>query len=100
MMRFRKRIVNDLEKGTCAPNNHEQAFVQRDETADNIKMMFGVRRGLVSKQGVPNTIKTAFENVLRGRINNFGRQLVPQFDNAGRKSKLAACQIGQLMALF
>ncbi len=28
------RIFIGLEKGTCAPNNHEQAFVQREETKD------------------------------------------------------------------
>ncbi len=28
------RIFNGLEKGTCAPNNHEQAFVHREETKD------------------------------------------------------------------
>ncbi len=35
-----------------------------------------------------------------GEINNFGRQFVPQFDNADSKSKLAACQMGQLMTKF
>ncbi len=28
------RIFNGLEKGTCAPNNHEQAFLQKEETED------------------------------------------------------------------
>ncbi len=28
------RIFNGLEKGTCEPNNHEQAFVQREETKE------------------------------------------------------------------
>ncbi len=28
------RIFNGLEKGTYAPNNNEQAFVQREETKD------------------------------------------------------------------
>ncbi len=28
------RVFNGLEKGTCAPNNHEHAFVQRGETKD------------------------------------------------------------------
>ncbi len=28
------RIFYGPEKGTCAPNNHEQAFVQREETED------------------------------------------------------------------
>ncbi len=28
------RIFKSLEKGSYAPNNHEQAFVQRDETKD------------------------------------------------------------------
>ncbi len=32
--RIRIRIFNGLEKGTYAPNNHEQAFVQREETKD------------------------------------------------------------------
>ncbi len=52
------------------------------------------------KCGVPITIKTAFEDFFRGRINKFGRQLVPGFDNADRKCKLAACQMGPLMAKF
>ncbi len=62
--------------------------------------MLNVVGGLVNKQGAPNTIKTAFENVFRGRIINFGRQLVPRFDNADRKSNLAACQMRQVMAKF
>ncbi len=33
-IRIRIRIFNGLEKGTYAPNNHEQAFVQREETKD------------------------------------------------------------------
>ncbi len=33
-LKFRIRIFNGLEKGTYAPNNHEQAFVQREETKD------------------------------------------------------------------
>ncbi len=62
--------------------------------------MLNVQGALGNKQGGPNTIKTAFENFFRGRINNFGRQLVPRFDNADRKGKLAACQMRQLMAKF
>ncbi len=33
-IRIRIRIFNGLEKGTYAPNNHEQACVQREETKD------------------------------------------------------------------
>ncbi len=62
--------------------------------------MWNVLGGLGNKQGVPNTIKTAFEKFLRGSINKFGRQLVPRFDNANRKCKLAACQMRQLMTKF
>ncbi len=42
----------------------------------------------------------AFEDFFRGIINKFGWQLVPRFDNADRKGKLAACQMGQLMTKF
>ncbi len=62
--------------------------------------MLNVQGGLGNKQGVPNTIKTAFETFFLGRINNFGRQLVPRFDNADKKGKLAVCQMRQLMAKF
>ncbi len=62
--------------------------------------MLNVQGGLGNKQGVPNTIKTAVENFFRGRINSFGRQLVPRYDNADRKGKLAACQMRQLNAKF
>ncbi len=62
--------------------------------------VLNVQGALGNKQGVPNTIETAFENFFQGRINNFGRQLVPRFDNADRKGKLAACQMRQLMAKF
>ncbi len=62
--------------------------------------MLDVQGGLRNKQGGPNTIKTAFKDVFRGSINNFGRQLVPRFDNADRKGKLAACQMRQMMAKF
>ncbi len=54
----------------------------------------------MNKQGVPNTIKTEFEDFFRGSINTLGRQLVPQFDHSDRKRKLAACQVGQLMTKF
>ncbi len=57
-----------------------------------------VRGGLGSKQGVPTTSKTEFEDFFRGRINNFGPQFVPWLDDADRKCKRAACQMGQLMA--
>ncbi len=40
------------------------------------------------------------ENSIQGSINNFRRLLVPRFDNADRKGKLAACQMRQLMAKF
>ncbi len=62
--------------------------------------MLDDRGGLGNKQGVPNTIKTEFEDFFRGNINNFGWQLVPRFDNSDRKCKLAACQVGQLMTKF
>ncbi len=62
--------------------------------------MLDVWEGLGNKQGVPKTIKTEFENFFRGRINNFGRQLVPLFDYADRNSKIAACQMGQVMTMF
>ncbi len=59
-----------------------------------------VQGGLGNKQGVPNTIKTAFEDFFRGRINNFGWQLVPRFNNADRKCELVAWQMGQLIVKF
>ncbi len=62
--------------------------------------MLNVQGGLGNKQVVPNTIKKAFENFFRGRINNFGRQLVPRFDNVDRRGKLSACQMRQRMAKF
>ncbi len=62
--------------------------------------MFDVRGGLGDKQGVLNTIKTEFDDFFQGRINNFGWQLVPLFDDADRKSKLAVCRMGQLMVNF
>ncbi len=62
--------------------------------------MFDVRRGLGNKQGVPKTIKPAIEDFFLDRINNFGRQLVPRFDNVDSKCNLAACQMGQLMTKF
>ncbi len=63
--------------------------------------MLDVQGGLENEQSVPNTkIKMVFEDHFRGRINNSGRQLVPCFDNADRKSKFAACQMGQLIAKF
>ncbi len=62
--------------------------------------MLNVQGGLGNKQGIPNSIKKTSEHFFRGRNNNFGRQLVPRFDNAGRKGKLAACQMRQLMAKF
>ncbi len=49
------------------------------------------------KQGIPNIIETKLEDFFRGSIANIGRQLVPRFGNADRKSELAACQMGQLM---
>ncbi len=88
-------MLNGLEKSTCAPNIHEQAFVQGVETN-----LLNVRGGLGNKQGVPNNIKTELEDFFRCRINDFGRQLVPRLDKAARKSKLATCQMGQLMAKF
>ncbi len=54
-----------------------------------------VRTALGNKQGVPNTIKVDFED-----FNSFGRQFVPRINNPDRKRKLAACQMGQLMAKF
>ncbi len=62
--------------------------------------MLNVQGGLGNKQGAPNNNKTAFENFFRGRINNFGRQPIPRFDNADRKGKRAACQMRQLMAMI
>ncbi len=32
--RIRIRIFNGLEKGACAPSNHEHAFLQREEPKD------------------------------------------------------------------
>ncbi len=92
-IKIRTREFNGLEKGTCKPNNHEQAFIQGEETEDKKTNLLDARGGLGNKQGVPNTIKTEFEDFFRGRINHFGRQLVPRFDNADRKSKFAACQM-------
>ncbi len=55
---------------------------------------------LLLPDSFPSTNKTEFEDFFRSRIYNFGRQLVPRFDNADRKCKLAACQMGQLMTKF
>ncbi len=59
--------------------------------------MLDVQDGLGNKHGVLDVIKTEFENLFRGSINNFGRPLIPRFDNADWKCILAACQMGQMM---
>ncbi len=47
-----------------------------------------VQGGSGNKKRVQSTIKTAFEDFFRGRINNFGRQLGPRLDNGDRKRNL------------
>ncbi len=48
----------------------------------------------------PDKGACGFVDFLLGRTNNFGRQLVPRFDNANRKNTLAACQMRQLKTKF
>ncbi len=70
MVTCRSKIFDSLEKGTCAPNDHEQALVQMEEIKEKgIKNLLDARGGFGNTQGVPNTIKTVFEDLFRGRIN-------------------------------
>ncbi len=91
LMVFKKALARQL-----TTNRH--LYIGRKREIKNI--FLDVRGALGNKQGVTNTIKTEFEGFFRGKINDFGRQLVPRFDNADRKCKLAACQMGQLRAKF
>ncbi len=60
--------------------------------------MFDVRGGLGNKRGIPNTIKTDFEDFFQGNINKFGCSLF--HSSKDRNSKNVANQMGQLMAKF
>ncbi len=51
----------------------------------------GCQRRVREQPGYLKTIKAKFDDFFRGSINNFGWQIVPRFDNADRKCKLAAC---------
>ncbi len=50
----RIRIFSGFEKGTCAPNYHEQAFVQREETEDKTIHLLDVQGGFRERTGCPN----------------------------------------------
>ncbi len=79
-----------VEKNALARRIKTNRHLYKKKKQKIQNQMLNIRGGLRNKWGVQSTIKTELEDIFRGTINFFGRQLVPRFDNADRKGKLAA----------